>query len=95
MCLQILGALLRCHPGTSKRWLFNLLHWLGGNVAHILAVTAIFLSMQFVAMDKQKAYLALLISFVIVYVTTHIILEIRTRIQSNNSSKYYKTKECT
>lgn len=35
--LQPIGAYFRPHPGTSKRPIFNWLHWLGGNVAHILA----------------------------------------------------------
>lgn len=35
--LQPIGAFFRPHPGTSKRPYFNWIHWLGGNVAHILA----------------------------------------------------------
>lgn len=35
--LQPIGAYFRPHPGTSKRPIFNWLHWLGGNCAHILA----------------------------------------------------------
>jgi hypothetical protein len=35
--LQPIGAYFRPHPGTSKRPIFNWLHWLCGNVAHIIA----------------------------------------------------------
>lgn len=35
--LQPFGALFRPAPTSSKRPIFNWLHWLGGNVAHILA----------------------------------------------------------
>lgn len=35
--LQPIGAYFRPHPGTPKRAIFNWIHWLGGNVAHILA----------------------------------------------------------
>lgn len=35
--IQPIGAYFRPHPGTSKRPVFNWIHWLGGNVAHILA----------------------------------------------------------
>lgn len=35
--LQPIGALFRPGPTSSKRPIFNWLHWLGGNVAHICA----------------------------------------------------------
>lgn len=35
--IQPIGAYFRPHPGTPKRPIFNWIHWLGGNVAHILA----------------------------------------------------------
>lgn len=35
--LQPIGAYFRPHPGTSKRPIFNWVHWLGGNTAHIIA----------------------------------------------------------
>lgn len=35
--LQPIGAFFRPHPGSKSRPVFNWLHWLGGNVAHIVA----------------------------------------------------------
>lgn len=35
--LQPIGALFRPAPTSSKRPIFNWLHWLGGNAAHIFA----------------------------------------------------------
>lgn len=35
--LQPFGALFRPSPTSSKRPIFNWLHWLAGNAAHILA----------------------------------------------------------
>lgn len=35
--LQPIGALFRPAPTSSKRPIFNWLHWLGGNAAHILS----------------------------------------------------------
>lgn len=35
--LQPIGAFFRPHPGTSRRSIFNWLHWLAGNSAHILS----------------------------------------------------------
>lgn len=35
--LQPIGALFRPHPDSSRRPIFNWLHWLMGNTAHVLA----------------------------------------------------------
>lgn len=35
--LQPIGAFFRPHPGSKRRPVFNWIHWLGGNVAHIIA----------------------------------------------------------
>lgn len=35
--IQPIGAAFRPHPGHKYRPLFNWGHWLGGNLAHILA----------------------------------------------------------
>jgi hypothetical protein len=40
---QPIGAYFRPHPGTSRRPIFNWLHWLGGNVAHIVASMSLLL----------------------------------------------------
>lgn len=34
--IQPIGAIFRPHPGTKNRPLFNWLHWLVGNAAHIV-----------------------------------------------------------
>jgi hypothetical protein len=39
--LQIIGSFLRPFPGSSRRWIFDWIHWLGGNMAHILACNSI------------------------------------------------------
>lgn len=39
--LQPIGAFFRPHPGSKNRSYFNWLHWLGGNVAHIISGTFI------------------------------------------------------
>lgn len=35
--IQPIGAAFRPHPGARRRPIFNWLHWLIGNMAHILA----------------------------------------------------------
>jgi hypothetical protein len=82
MTLQVMSALLRCHPGAPRRWVFNTVHWLGGNVVHILAITAIFLSSKYLGQEVQSTYLGILIAFVLSYVTTHVTLEIRNKTHS-------------
>ncbi|XP_062543328.1 putative ferric-chelate reductase 1 homolog isoform X2 [Armigeres subalbatus] len=74
--LQPIGAYFRPHPGTKRRPLFNWLHWLGGNLAHIIAIIAIFF-----AVKLQKAELPdwldfILIAFVAFHVFMHLIFSI-------------------
>ncbi|XP_055603210.1 putative ferric-chelate reductase 1 homolog isoform X2 [Uranotaenia lowii] len=74
--LQPIGAYFRPHPGTKRRPVFNWLHWLGGNLAHILAIVAIFF-----AVKLQKAELPdwldfILIAFVAFHVIMHLIFSI-------------------
>ena len=35
--LQPIGAMFRPHPDSSRRPIFNWLHWLVGNSAHVIA----------------------------------------------------------
>lgn len=74
--LQPIGAYFRPHPGTKRRPLFNWLHWLVGNLAHIIAIIAIFF-----AVKLQKAELPdwldfILIAFVAFHVFMHLIFSI-------------------
>lgn len=74
--LQPIGAFFRPHPGTKRRPLFNWLHWLGGNLAHIIAIIAIFF-----AVKLQKAELPdwldfILVAFVAFHVFMHLIFSI-------------------
>lgn len=70
--LQPIGAFFRPHPGSKKRPIFNWLHWLGGNVAHILAVVTIFF-----AVKLSKAELPEWMDYVlIVYVAFHVLMHL-------------------
>lgn len=74
--VQPLGAAMRPAPSSPRRPLFNWLHWLVGNAAHILAIVTIFF-----AVPQSKAQLPewmdwILVSFVAFYVFIHLILSI-------------------
>ena len=45
-CIQPVMAYFRPHPDTSKRWVFNWLHWFVGNSAYVLAICSIFLAVE-------------------------------------------------
>lgn len=73
---QPIGAAMRPAPSSPKRPLFNWLHWLAGNAAHILAIVTIFF-----AVPQGKAELPdwmdwVLVAFVAFYVFMHLILSI-------------------
>lgn len=74
--IQPFMALMRCHPGTPRRPIFNWLHWFVGNSAHILGIVAIFF-----AVDLEKAKLPketdyLLIAFVAFHFLMHLTLSL-------------------
>lgn len=81
VCLGILQpfiALCRCHPGSANRPWFNWIHWAIGTVAHILAVSAIFLAFAFMhAKNALPFYMFCIMgSYVIWHVFCEIVLEI-------------------
>lgn len=52
--IQPFMAAMRPHPGTPKRTLFNWLHWLVGNAAHICASKYDALSTSLYSWKKKK-----------------------------------------
>lgn len=74
--LQPIGAFFRPHPGSKKRPVFNWLHWLGGNVAHIIAVVAIFFAVQLSKAELPEWMDFILIIYVIFHVIMHLIFSV-------------------
>ncbi|XP_017300331.1 putative ferric-chelate reductase 1 homolog [Diaphorina citri] len=72
--IQPIAAALRPLPGSSKRPLFNWLHWLVGNVAHICAIVTIFLAVQLSKAELPEFVDWILVAFVAFYVAIHLIL---------------------
>nr|CAD7460611.1 unnamed protein product [Timema tahoe] len=68
---QPIGALFRPHPGSRRRPIFNWLHWLLGNMAHILAIVTIFF-----AIELSKAQLPEWTTWIlVVYVAFHVAMQ--------------------
>lgn len=74
--LQPIGAYFRPHPGTKRRPLFNWLHWLGGNLAHIIAIIAIFFAVKLQKAELPEWLDFILIAFVAFHVFMHLIFSI-------------------
>ncbi|KAK9877469.1 hypothetical protein WA026_018577 [Henosepilachna vigintioctopunctata] len=74
--LQPIGAFFRPHPGSSKRPIFNWLHWLGGNVAHILAIVTLFFAVKLNKAELPDFFDYILAGYVAFHVVVHLILSI-------------------
>ncbi|XP_058125486.1 putative ferric-chelate reductase 1 homolog isoform X1 [Anopheles ziemanni] len=79
--LQPLGAFFRPHPGSSKRPWFNWLHWLGGNLAHVIAIVAIFFAVQLQKAELPDWMDFILVAFVAFHVFMHLIFSIFSWVQ--------------
>ncbi|RWS26844.1 putative ferric-chelate reductase 1-like protein, partial [Leptotrombidium deliense] len=79
MFLNPIGALFRCHPGTENRWIFNWLHWFGGNAGQICAIVAIFLATYLKATGLSMVFLWLVVAYLAMHITTHLIMQIHAR----------------
>ncbi|XP_019562157.1 putative ferric-chelate reductase 1 homolog isoform X1 [Aedes albopictus] len=79
--LQPIGAYFRPHPGTKRRPLFNWLHWLGGNLAHIIAIVAIFFAVKLQKAELPEWLDFILVAFVAFHVFMHLIFSIFSWIQ--------------
>jgi len=73
--IQPIMALMRPHPGTKYRPVFNWVHWFVGNAAYNLGVAAIFLAGNLSAISIPKTgYVVCLVIYIVVYVATHLLL---------------------
>ncbi|XP_063239185.1 putative ferric-chelate reductase 1 homolog [Bacillus rossius redtenbacheri] len=73
---QPIGAAFRPHPGSRKRPVFNWLHWLVGNVTHILAIVTIFFATELSKAELPKWMYWILVAYIVFYVVVHLILSI-------------------
>ncbi|XP_054167581.1 putative ferric-chelate reductase 1 homolog [Oppia nitens] len=80
--LQPIGSLFRPPPDSSKRWIFNYFHRSGGYIGHILAVTALCLTVKFEGL-LPKQFLWVVIGFTVFYIFAHILHHLKTFFQTN------------
>lgn len=85
MLLQVISALLRCSPDSSSRWIFNWIHFLTGNTAHITAIGAIFTAYD--AISLPPVFLYLVGSYITLHVVTHVIMQAQSICHSSASSE--------
>ncbi|XP_049881271.1 putative ferric-chelate reductase 1 homolog [Pectinophora gossypiella] len=74
--IQPIGAYFRPHPGTKKRPIFNWMHWLGGNAAHILGIATIFLAVYLTKAELPQFSVYILAAFVAFHVVMHLVLSL-------------------
>jgi len=72
--IQPLMALLRPHPESDKRWVFNIAHFLFGNISYTFAIAAIFKAMEYSELEMPENVVYLLMAYVIVHVLIHFTL---------------------
>ncbi|KAJ3637706.1 hypothetical protein MTP99_001143 [Tenebrio molitor] len=84
---QPIGAYFRPHPGTSRRPIFNWLHWLGGNVAHIVAIVTIFFAVKLTKAELPDFVDWILVAYVAFHVIIHLILSVMGCISEKSSER--------
>lgn len=84
MLIQPIGALLRPSPDSPKRELFNWIHWTFGNLAHILAISAVFFVVKMTSLKVTSAFLWVMVIYVVVHVLVHIIMQFHSLLSQPN-----------
>lgn len=85
--IQPFGAAFRPHPESRRRPIFNWLHWLVGNVAHILGIVTIFFATKLVKAKLPEWMDWILVGYVAFHVAVHLILSIASIASERNNGK--------
>ncbi|RWS15655.1 putative ferric-chelate reductase 1-like protein [Dinothrombium tinctorium] len=93
MVLQLIGALLRCDPNSAYRWIFNWGHFLGGTIAHTLAIVTTFFATTLSAASLPSTFLYLLVIYVLIHISSHIFSQILTWLVKSNGSWQQSNQE--
>ncbi|KAJ9583131.1 hypothetical protein L9F63_022523, partial [Diploptera punctata] len=89
--LQPIGAALRPHPDSRRRPIFNWLHWLVGNIAHILGIVTIFFATKLNRAKLPEWMDWILVAYVAFHVAVHLILSIASIASEKNNGKRVNT----
>jgi hypothetical protein len=71
-----IGAAFRPSPDSPKRWIFNWIHWLCGNIGHVSAFAALFLAYNLTVNQLSPIYLWILICYLLFHITSHLLLQL-------------------
>lgn len=85
--VQPIGAAFRPHPDSRRRPIFNWLHWLVGNVAHILGIVTIFFATKLTKAELPDWMDWILVGYVAFHVAVHLILSIASIVSERNNAK--------
>ncbi|XP_034476128.1 putative ferric-chelate reductase 1 homolog isoform X2 [Drosophila innubila] len=89
--IQPIGALFRPGPNDKMRPYFNWGHWLGGNLAHILAIVAIFFSVKLPKAELPEWMDWILVGFVVFHVLVHLIFSVSSIASDRHQSQRVNT----
>lgn len=89
--LQPIGAAFRPHPDSRRRPIFNWLHWLVGNIAHILGIVTIFFATKLTKAKLPDWMDWVLVGYVAFHVAVHLILSIASIASEKNNGKRVNT----
>ncbi|KAF7493287.1 Putative ferric-chelate reductase 1 -like protein [Sarcoptes scabiei] len=76
MIINPIGAVFRPDCESSKRWIFNWIHWLIGNLGYLSAVGALFLAFQLTTIRLQPPYLWSIAFYLFFNLTVHSLLQL-------------------
>lgn len=85
MLLQVISALLRCSPDSPSRFIFNWVHFLSGNCAHISAIAAIFTAYD--AFTLPPIFLYFVGAYVALHVVIHIVMQAQSICRASSSTE--------
>ncbi|XP_059224933.1 putative ferric-chelate reductase 1 homolog isoform X2 [Stomoxys calcitrans] len=85
--IQPIGALFRPAPNSKNRPFFNWAHWLGGNLAHLLAIVTIFFSVKLTKAELPEWMDWILVAYVAFHVIVHLIFSITGCSADNKQAK--------
>ncbi|VVC24734.1 Hypothetical protein CINCED_3A009275 [Cinara cedri] len=88
---QPIFAAFRPHPDSSKRPIFNWIHWLVGNAAHIFAILTIFFAVTLSKAELPAWMDWILVAYVGFYVIIHLILSISGCLSEKSGSMRINT----
>uniref|UniRef100_T1JGZ2 Ferric-chelate reductase 1 n=1 Tax=Strigamia maritima TaxID=126957 RepID=T1JGZ2_STRMM len=93
MWIQPVSAILRPHPGTPKRPIFNWFHFIVGNGTKFLALIALFLADKLQKVSLLNSFSGVLITYVVFEFGCYLIVEVYSCIKAHSAREQIPLKE--